>query len=217
MKCMIADVFKEETEKLFDHSKFSRIVGKTLEAQNVVLSFTSVTRDDFKGLPFVDDEFLQSFENFILKGDDSGKFPPNYDISRYYDVFYNLENMLIDIGFADAEELFTSRRYVIEFPKEHCFQSIVFLFRHDRKIVCSVMMRSCDAYSNFLYDLFIAYMLAVSIKNKLLEQENFFVKIVRIDITFFITSFHVYLKDFELFSLKTFFEQLTIDTRRDSF
>lgn len=52
-----------------------------------------------------------------------------------------------------------SRRCVVMFPPEHCFQSIQFLIREGRvDVVC--FMRSCDAIKNLPYDVWLCSWLA---------------------------------------------------------
>ena len=88
-----------------------------------------------------------------------------------------------------------SRRCVIQFPPEHCFQSIQFLVRENTiNVVC--FMRSCDVIKNlpydlwlcsFLADMFAYYMNEIKVANERPYLEH--------NISMFFGSLHLYKDD----------------------
>ena len=78
-----------------------------------------------------------------------------YDTSKYFLVIPDLKAALNHL----KNDGVSSRRCVITFPPEHCFQSIQFLYRDNTvNVVC--FMRSCDAIKNLPYDLWLCSFLA---------------------------------------------------------
>lgn len=78
-----------------------------------------------------------------------------YITSKYFLLIPDLKEAVMQLNIDNL----ASRRCVITFPKEHCFQSIQFLVR-DNTIHVVCFMRSCDVVKNLPYDLWLCSFLA---------------------------------------------------------
>ena len=73
-----------------------------------------------------------------------------YDTSKYLHLLPSIKKCLKHL----KSDCYDTRRCVITFPSEHCFQSIQFLYR-DNTINVICFMRSCDAIKNLAYDMWL--------------------------------------------------------------
>lgn len=95
------------------------------------------------------DRFIKAISNF-----EATKVGP-YITEKYFLLIPDLKDAVMQIKLDNKG----TRRSVISFPKEHCFQSIQFLVREETiHVVC--YMRSCDAIKNLPYDLWLCSFLA---------------------------------------------------------
>lgn len=95
------------------------------------------------------DEFVKSISMFEEK-----RVGP-YQTDKYFLLIPDLKEAVSQLKLDNPE----SRRCVITFPKEHCFQTIQFLVRENTiNVVC--FMRSCDVIKNLPYDLWLCSFLA---------------------------------------------------------
>lgn len=96
-----------------------------------------------------ENEFLRSIYEFNKKA-----IGP-YITEKYFMLIPSLKEAAVQL----SEDCNETRRAVINFPKEHCFQSIQFLVRENTvNVVC--YMRSCNAIKNLPYDAWLCYKLA---------------------------------------------------------
>jgi thymidylate synthase len=94
-------------------------------------------------------EFISAISNFEKK--EVGPF-----LTEKYFLLIPELKMAMSQLFKDCEE---TRRCIINFPPEHCFQSIQFLLRGNTvHVVC--YMRSCNAIKNLPYDMWLCSKLA---------------------------------------------------------
>lgn len=103
----------------------------------------------------------------------------NYDLSKYKGAMEQFEELAKRYKNDSNKK---SRQYVINFGQEHCFQSIQFLNRTTNVVI--VNMRSCDYVNNYLYDLFLSYILG-----------NMLFKDKRMILSMNVGSLHIYHKD----------------------
>ena len=116
---------------------------------DVMLSDTKTVKEIFNISDEFESEFVESICKFIPKA-----IGP-YITEKYFLLIPELK-AAVDQLKNDCEE---TRRAVITFPKEHCFQSIQFLVRENTiNVVC--FMRSCDAVKNLPCDAWLCYKLA---------------------------------------------------------
>lgn len=86
-----------------------------------------------------------------------------------------------------------TRRAVIQFPKEHCFQSIQLILRENTvNVVCT--MRSCNAIKNLPYDIWLCYQVAETFKYYVKETLGISPYTHSV-LTMMIGSLHVFVED----------------------
>ena len=128
-------------------------VGETFEfiGETIELPPNSV-RYILQGL-CLDSEITDAFVEAICKFETKQVGP--FSTDKYIFLVPAVKSAVAQI----KEDCNETRRAVIQFPKEHCFQSIQFLLRDNTiHIVCS--MRSCNAVKNLPYDIWLCYFLA---------------------------------------------------------
>lgn len=106
-------------------------------------------------------DFIVSISNFVSK-----QIGP-YDTSKYFNVISGT-NAACDQFTIDSID---TRRAVVTFPPEHCFQSIQFLVRGG-KIIIVCNMRSCDAIKNLLFDAYICMGLSNLVSKRVFGHIN---------------------------------------------
>lgn len=162
------------------------LVGETYELVGKHIGFFG-TIDAVKREFEITDEFEKEFIGSICKFEPKNIGP--YDTSKYFFLIPSLKEAVAQL----KEDNYNTRRAVISFPKEHCFQSIQFLVRENTiKVVC--FMRSCDVVKNFAHDVWLCYKLAeifASYMEKTLEVSPY--KCYSLDMMF--GSLHMYLGD----------------------
>ena len=127
-------------------------VGGTYEVVGETVRIKSSTKD-IKEMFDIDDDFERQFIEAISKFEDKNIGP--YITSKYFNLIPGVKKA-VKILFTDCYE---SRRCVITFPSEHCFQSIQFLIRENTvNVVC--YMRSCNVIKNLPHDIWICSKLA---------------------------------------------------------
>lgn len=155
----------------------------TGEKIDFMLAETNTIKDMFSISNEFENEFVESICKFQNK-----KLGP-YITEKYFLLIPELK-AAVDQLKNDCEE---TRRAVITFPKEHCFQSIQFLVRENTiNVVC--FMRSCDAIKNLPYDAWLCYKLADMFEyymNETLEESPY--KCHKLTMMF--GSLHVYKED----------------------
>lgn len=110
---------------------------------------TDVLKDMFDISDEFEREFLEAIATF------NRKVIGPYNMEKYFLLIPELRKamrQLID----DCDE---TRRAIIQFPPDHCFQSIQFLLRENTvHVVC--YMRSCDAFNNLPHDMWLCSKMA---------------------------------------------------------
>ena len=90
----------------------------------------------------------------MLKNKTNGIYGP-YDMTKYHDIFDKLDNAIELL----STDNINTRRAILQFDKEHCFQYIQFLIRNNKlTVICN--MRSCNVNENYKSDIFICSILA---------------------------------------------------------
>lgn len=124
-----------------------RILGTTAEIMDIF-----GIRSEFEH------EFMQSICTF-----DKKQIGP-YNTEKYFMLIPSLKEAIMQL----KDDCIETRRCIINFPPEHCFQSIQFLVRENTvHVIC--YMRSCDAVKNLPCDIWICSKLA-DIFKKYLED-----------------------------------------------
>lgn len=147
------------------------------------------TTEDVKDIFKITDEFERDFIEAISKFIDLDIGP--YHTPAYFLLIPGVKNALKHMKF----DCLDSRRCVITFPEEHCFQSIQFLVRENSvNVVC--FMRSCDVIKNLPWDIWICSKLA-DIFSKYLEDTVGVHPYPYHKITMMFGSLHVFKEDLE--------------------
>lgn len=121
------------------------VIGETIQ----VFGSTIAIKEIFG----IDTEFEYQFLKSISTFDEVVIGP--YDTSKYFNLIPTLKK---EVGHILSDCL-TTRRCVITFPPEHCFQSIQFLIRENTvNVVC--YMRSCNVIKNLPHDIWICSQMA---------------------------------------------------------
>lgn len=144
------DDYKELLVKIYkrglDIKDTYELVGQKID---FMLTDTNTVKEIFSISDEFETEFIESICKFIPK--EIGPY-----ITEKYFLLIPCLKAAVDQLKNDCEE---TRRAVITFPKEHCFQSIQFLVRENTiNVVC--FMRSCDAVKNLPCDAWLCYKLA---------------------------------------------------------
>lgn len=134
-----------------------RKINNTKEIINDVTEFEDITTAEILNTFNLDKTFTMNFE-YDVKNKTEGKYGP-YDMKYYHDIFDKLESA-IDLLVTDN---INTRRCIIQFDKDHCFQYIQFLIR-DNKLTVICNMRSCNVEDNYKSDIFICSILADKLK-----------------------------------------------------
>ena len=165
-------------------------VNDTKEVINHCSAFSKITTAEILKTFNLDLSLTMNFE-YDVRNKIINNYGP-YHMEKYHDIFDKLHvaiNHLID-------DNINTRRCVIQFDNEHCFETIQFLIRKNKLIVvCN--MRSCNARDNFKADIYICSLLADEFKNtyakmfhSTLEQTH--------DIIMNIGSFHIFEKEVDI-------------------
>lgn len=135
-------------------------VNDTYELVCEKLNFGFRTTKDLKEMLDITNEFEHEFVEAISKFDE--KVIGNYIAKEYFLLIPSVKKAVSKIKF-DCNE---TRRAVINFPEEHCFQTIQFILRENTvNIVC--YMRSCNAIKNLRNDAWICSFLGDVFKHEL--------------------------------------------------
>lgn len=128
-------------------------VGNTYELAGEKVTFMLSETKAIKEMFEITDEFAHDFIEAISMFKDKTMGP--YITEKYFSLIPALKSAADQF----KRDSSNTRRAVITFPKEHCFQSIQFLLRDNTiNIVC--YMRSCDSVKNLPYDAWLCYTLA---------------------------------------------------------
>ena len=128
-------------------------VNETYELVGEKVEFALADSERIKVMFDIGDEFEKEFIESICKFQKKVIGP--YITEKYFILVPALKEAVAQLKH-DCNE---TRRAVITFPSEHCFQSIQFLVRENTiNVVC--FMRSCNAIKNLPYDAWLCYKLA---------------------------------------------------------
>ena len=98
-------------------------------------------------------DFEREFISAIAKFDDKQIGP--YDTKKYFMLIPSIKESIIKL----KDDCLETRRCVINFPNEHCFQTIQFMVRENTiHVVC--YMRSCNVIKNLPHDIWICSKMA---------------------------------------------------------
>lgn len=136
----------------FDVNGTFELVGEQL---TIPLMTSEQVAEMFNILPQFRDRFIED----LYKFEDESLGPYR---TKYY--FFMIPALMIAMK-SFKEDCNDTRRCVIKFPVNHCFQSIQFLIRDNTvNIVCN--MRSCNAIANLPTDIWICAFLGDSLSRK---------------------------------------------------
>lgn len=135
----------------------------------------------------IDDDFKEKFINSLFENIKTEIGP--YITEKYLFLLPTLKASMLQLKL-DCNE---TRRCVISFPPEHCFQTIQFLLRENTvNVVC--YMRSCDAVKNLPYDMWLCSFLADLYSDYCKDVLN--KKVYKVyKITMMFGSLHIYKED----------------------
>lgn len=145
---------KKDYKKLLDSlNKSGNEVNGTYELTAEKVSISMCDTDTMKSVLGIDDAFEKEFTEAICTFKEKVIGP--YITEKYFLLVPSLKEAVKQV----VDDCNETRRAVITFPKEHCFQSIQFLLRENTiNVVC--FMRSCDAVKNLPYDAWLCSKLA---------------------------------------------------------
>jgi hypothetical protein len=126
----------------------------TYEVIGETIIFNNATPESLFETFMLKPKLTAFLKDCILNAAWGGKCGP-YDARYYYDLCSKLRNVEWNI----EDDGFETRRCIIRFPYEHCFNTIQFLVR-ENKVTVVCQMRSCNVVDNLLYDAFICSLLA---------------------------------------------------------
>ena len=172
---------------LFDIYKKGNEVNRTYELLGQKVEIMLANTETIKEVFEISDEFEKEFISAICNFEKKQIGP--YITEKYFSLIPDLK-VALEQFVNDCNE---TRRAVISFPKEHCFQSIQFLIRENTiNVIC--YMRSCDVINNLPYDAWLCYKLADILSHYLSKTtgerpyENY-------KVTMMFGSLHCYIKD----------------------
>ena len=181
------------------HNDYQKIVEKIVKTGNEVngtyeliakgLTTKMMTTHDVIDILNLDSKQLDEFITAIMTFDHKVVGP--YITEKYFMMIPDLKIAVSQL----VRDNIDSRRCVIKFPSEHCFQSIQFLLRENTiNVVC--FMRSCDAIKNLPHDIwlcsFLADMFSYYItETKIVEERPY----KEYNISMFFGSLHIYKDD----------------------
>lgn len=115
--------------------------------------FTSSTTKEIKEMFGISDEFESEFMNAISTFEKKSIGP--YITEKYFHILPGIKEAFKHM----FHDCYKTRRFVVDFPEDHCFRSVQFLFRDNTiNVVC--FMRSCDAIKNLPYDMWLCSVMA---------------------------------------------------------
>lgn len=165
-------------------------VGGTYEELGVKLDVKFRTTEEIAEMLDIDDDFVYDFLRAILANEE--KQLGVYDTSKYLFIVPAVKKAIKQIVL-DSEK---TRRAVISFPEEHCFQTIQFIVR-DKTVHVMCFMRSCDVVKNLRKDIWLCSWLADVFAShyKEVTGEELYDKHY---INMMVGSLHVYQSDMEV-------------------
>lgn len=172
------------------------VLNRIVKAGNEVsgtYEITATTESLFVSTPQVkeifdiSDEFEHDFIKAISTFDKTQIGP--YITERYFMLIPELKEAMLQL----KDDCIETRRCVIQFPKDHCFQTMQFMVRENTvHVVC--YMRSCDAIKNFPHDVWICSKMA-DIFAKYLSDMTGIQVYAEHKITMMFGSLHVFKED----------------------
>ena len=144
---------KEDYNKLIEKLKKSaNEVNGTYEfigTSCLVIGVTEYIKDLFD----IDEDFSREFIKSIATFEEKEIGP--YITEKYFLLIPALKEAIMQL----KNDCIETRRCIIKFPSEHCFQSIQFLIRENTvHVIC--YMRSCNAIKNLPHDILICSIMA---------------------------------------------------------
>lgn len=128
-------------------------VNNTKELINDTTKFVDITTAEIINTFDIDLSFTMNFE-YDVKNKIDGIYGP-YIMSKYHDIFDKLDEAMKTL----TDDNINTRRCILQFDINHCFQYIQFLIRNNKLIViCN--MRSCNVDENYKSDIYICSILA---------------------------------------------------------
>lgn len=135
-------------------------VSGTYELSGVLLSIPTKTTEEIKDIFEITDKEAYDFVEAISTLQKKQMGP--YDTSKYFSLIPGVKEAARQL----VEDCVETRRCVVKFPTEHCFQDIQFLVRENTvQVIC--YMRSCNAIKNLPFDIWICSFLADVFKDSL--------------------------------------------------
>ena len=169
---------------LFATATFGKDVLDTVELVNENTTYNDITTHEILKTFNIDKDLSDNFEKDVISK--SIDVHGAYQMKRYSDVFDKIKVALEQIK---LDNIFT-RRCIIQFDIDHCFQNIQFLIRENKlHVICN--MRSCNAVVNYKADIYICSVLADNFKKELRKMTNVQLDETH-DITMNIGSLHIF-------------------------
>lgn len=169
-------MLKNQANEVKDTYEFTELVCN-------IFADTSVIKEIFE----ISDEFEREFVNAIATFKKTEIGP--YITEKYFMLIPSLKEAMEHL----MSDGLTTRKCVINFPKDHCFQSMQFLFRESTvRVVC--YMRSCNAIKNLPHDIWICSLMA-DMFAKHLEDTTGIHPYSQHSITMMFGSLHVFKKE----------------------
>ena len=162
-------------------------VNSCIESNGVLFSIDNIKSEDFMSFPNINLKKIEVIARYF-SGDFSVNKIDNYDMDFYSGTVFQHKKILERI--MEHSNTFETRKLIICFDKYHCFQFIQFNIRKNKNsivIETNASMRSCNLSDNFIYDLYIVYLLSKDIKD--------LYKNSKINISLFLGSLHLKLDD----------------------
>lgn len=162
-------------------------VNGTYEILGTQLNLGLVETKNIEEIFNISPEFTREFTDALFKFQNKTIGP--YQMDKY--LF--LVPAVMDAITMLEKDCFETRRAVIQFPPEHCFQSIQFIIRENTiNTIC--YMRSCNAIKNLPHDIWICSLLSDMFKSQ--ANEVYGINLYPYHkITMVIGSLHVFKED----------------------
>ena len=184
-------------EKIFCYDNYKMLLGRIAKQGNEVngtyelvgekVDVLLTSTDTIKEMFGISDEFEREFVKSVCEFRE--KIIGPYITEKYFMMVPGIKLAVEQL----KDDCTETRRAVVMFPKEHCFQSVQFLLRENTiNIVC--YMRSCDAVKNLPHDIWLCYKMADIFAYYLNEtQEESPYKCHKLSMMF--GSLHAYIED----------------------
>jgi thymidylate kinase len=165
-----------------------RRVNDTIELISYSAVFANITTQEIKNTFEIDSDLFRNFKYDVDNKIDT-KYG-SYQINKYFGLFNRLYSAM---EYLKTDNIYT-RRCIISFENEHCFQNIQFIIRNN-KLVVVCNMRSCNIVDNYQNDIMICSLLADAFKEEFHKYDKEYKLEQQHDIIMNIGSLHIFVKE----------------------